>query len=111
MPHIIRISLSAKSLSLFENGILIKKYPIGIGKSITPTPIGVFTIITKQPNPGGPYGAMWLGLSLIHYGIHGTNNPSSIGMHSSHGCIRLHNQDVLELAQQVQVGTTVIITS
>jgi lipoprotein-anchoring transpeptidase ErfK/SrfK len=110
MAYSIRISLSNKRLSLFQDGRLAKNYPIGIGKTITPTPTGVFTIINKRPNPGGPFGVMWLGLSAYHYGIHGTNNPSSIGSYVSHGCIRMHNHDVLELASRVPVGTTVIIT-
>ncbi len=43
------------------------------------TPIGNYIIVNKQPNPGGPFGAMWMSLSKEHYGIHGTNDPSSLG--------------------------------
>jgi lipoprotein-anchoring transpeptidase ErfK/SrfK len=77
----------------------------------TPSPIGTFSIATKKPNPGGPFGVMWMGLSAPHYGIHGTNNPSSIGGFVSHGCIRMYNQDVLQLANIVPIGTPVIITA
>jgi L,D-transpeptidase ErfK/SrfK len=66
-------------------------------------------IVNREPNPGGPFGAMWLSLSKIHYGIHGTNNPSSIGKSVSHGCIRMYNHDVLELASLVPNGTRVSI--
>jgi lipoprotein-anchoring transpeptidase ErfK/SrfK len=54
---------------------------------------------------------MWLGLSHPHYGIHGTDNPISIGGYVSHGCVRMYNRDVLDLANQVPIGTVVIITS
>lgn len=50
-----------------------------------------------------------MGLSKPHYGIHGTNNPSSIGKNVSHGCIRMYNRDVLELASKVPIGTKVVI--
>lgn len=76
---------------------------------LTPTPTGEYTIINKQPNPGGPYGTMWMGLSRPHYGIHGTNNPSSIGKNVSKGCIRMYNKDVNELASLVPIGTNVWI--
>jgi lipoprotein-anchoring transpeptidase ErfK/SrfK len=54
---------------------------------------------------------MWLGLSIPHVGIHGTNNPSSIGGFVSKGCIRMQNRDVLELAGLVPIGTPVSIIS
>jgi lipoprotein-anchoring transpeptidase ErfK/SrfK len=109
MAYSITISLSARQLRLFNGRSLVRSYPIGVGKSSTPTPIGTFTIANKTPNPGGPFGAMWLGLSVPHYGIHGTNNPSSIGGIVSHGCIRMYNRDVLEVARLVPIGTMVII--
>ncbi|NQD52198.1 L,D-transpeptidase, partial [Bacillus altitudinis] len=61
-------------------------------------------------NPGGPFGAYWLSLSKVHYGIHGTNNPSSIGKAVSRGCIRMYNQNVIELASIVPNGTPVTIS-
>jgi lipoprotein-anchoring transpeptidase ErfK/SrfK len=76
---------------------------------LTSTPSGTFSIINKAPNPGGPFGSMWLGLSKPHYGIHGTNNPASIGKNVSHGCIRMYNRDVNELARLVPIGTPVYI--
>ncbi|BAQ11025.1 erfk/ybis/ycfs/ynhg family protein [Bacillus sp. OxB-1] len=109
MAKSIDISTSKHQLKLFENGRLIKTYPIGVGRMVTPTPAGTFTIINKQRNPGGPFGAFWMGLSKPHYGIHGTNNPSSIGKNVSKGCIRMLNRDVLELAAAVLIGTRVAI--
>jgi hypothetical protein len=48
-----------------------------------------------------------MGLSVKGYGIHGTNNPGSIGHNASHGCIRMKNHDVEELFQMVAVGDRV----
>ncbi|MGD8191945.1 L,D-transpeptidase [Brevibacillus ginsengisoli] len=116
MPYLIRISLSSRRLSLYQNGNLIRNYPVGVGKIATQTPSGDFHIISKVPYPfsypGGKlsaFGTMWMGLSKPHYGIHGTNNPASIGHFVSHGCIRLYNQDVNELARLVPIGTPVQI--
>ena len=109
MAYSIIVNLSAKQLVLYQGGSAVKYYPVGIGKMVTPTPAGTYSIINKAPNPGGPFGAMWMGLSKPHYGIHGTNDPSSIGRVVSHGCIRMYNKDVLELSRIVPLGTPVRI--
>lgn len=109
MAKWIDISTSRHRLTLFENNRVLKVYPIAVGKILTPTPSGTYTIINKQPNPGGPFGVLWMGLSRPHYGIHGTNRPSSIGKNVSHGCIRMHNHDVLDLSSRVPIGTKVTI--
>lgn len=108
-PYQIEISVNHRWLRLFKNSVLQKQYPIAVGKMLTATPVGNYFIINKQPNPGGPFGTMWMGLSKEHYGIHGTNNPSSIGHAVSHGCIRMHNKDVEQLAQIVPIGTEIAI--
>ena len=107
IPYRIVISKGNKTLQLFRNNTLIKTYPIAVGNMLTQTPVGTFVVVNRQPNPGGPYGAMWLSLSKAGYGIHGTNNPASIGQAVSLGCVRMHNQDVLELARQIPNGTSV----
>lgn len=110
IPYSISVSLSTKRLILYKSGQAVKSYPVGIGRMLTQTPVGEFVIVNREPNPGGPYGVMWLSLSKLGYGIHGTNNPASIGKEVSKGCIRMYNQDVLELSRQVPNGTRVIIT-
>ncbi|SIT81749.1 L,D-transpeptidase catalytic domain [Edaphobacillus lindanitolerans] len=105
----IDVSVSKRQLKLFDGRRLLKVYRIGVGRILTPTPRGTYTIMNKQRNPGGPFGAFWMGLSKPHYGIHGTNDPNSIGKYVSHGCIRMHNRDVLELSTQVPIGTRVAI--
>jgi len=111
MAYSIKISLSQRLLMLIRDGNIARAYPVGVGKSATATPTGRYNIINKAYNPGGPYGAVWLGLNQPHYGIHGTNNPSSIGGAVSKGCIRMNNRDVIELASIVAIGTSVIIVN
>jgi lipoprotein-anchoring transpeptidase ErfK/SrfK len=103
------VDLSDRVLYLLDADSVIRQFPIAVGKVLTSTPAGEYRIINKQMNPGGPFGVLWMGLSRPHYGIHGTNNPSSIGKAVSHGCIRMYNKDVLALSDLVPVGTRVTI--
>ncbi len=109
LPYTIYISLTNRTLSLYQNGTLMKIYPVGVGRMLHDTPTGNYIIINKAPNPGGPFGTMWMSISKVHYGIHGTNDPSSIGKYVSKGCIRMHNRDVEELARTIPIGTAVTI--
>ncbi|TRZ38172.1 LysM peptidoglycan-binding domain-containing protein [Niallia circulans] len=109
IPFQLDVSVGGRTLKLFRNGVLQKQYPIAVGRMLTSTPVGNFVIINKAPNPGGPFGTLWMSLSKEHYGIHGTNDPSSIGKAVSKGCIRMYNKDVEELASIVPIGTAVFI--
>lgn len=118
----IRISLSNHRLDLYEGGQKKTSYPIGVGTGDTPTPPGEYyiTIKMKPTKENSPYGVLAMGVSgfsekLTNWpdggqiGIHGTNDPSSIGKDVSHGCIRLQNADILDLSQYVAYGTPVSI--
>jgi len=59
--------------------------------------------------PGNPLGARAMYLSGSVYRIHGTNKPSSIGQRVSSGCIRMLNEDVVDLYTRARVGTKVIV--
>lgn len=109
IPYMIQVSIKKRTLTLLKNNIIVKTFPIAVGRILHQTPIGEFVIINKAPNPGGPFGTMWMSLSKKHYGIHGTNNPSSIGKSVSRGCIRMYNADVERLANMVPIGTRVVI--
>src|SRR5690606_4278747 len=63
IPYTIIVSRGKKTLTLLSNGTVQKVYPIAVGKMLTLTPIGEFVIVNREPDPGGPYGAMWLSLS------------------------------------------------
>jgi len=74
-------------------------------------------MIARQPylprmvagGPGNPLGARAMYIAGTEYRIHGTNDPSSIGKHVSSGCIRLKNEDVIDLYSRVQIGAKVIV--
>lgn len=111
---------------------LIAAYPASIGSASTPSPVGTHTVRNKAqnpaytydpkgsaqpglasglvllpPGPNGPVGNAWIGLSKRTYGIHGTPEPSEIGITASVGCVRLTNWDALELAKMVRRGVEV----
>ncbi|WP_238322781.1 L,D-transpeptidase family protein [Gorillibacterium massiliense] len=92
-------------------GQIFKTYPIAVGNSNTPTPVGEYQIVYKGKDWSSSFGPRWLGLNVPWgtYGIHDTNKPYSIGQHLSHGCIRMRNRDVIDLFEMIPVGTTVII--
>ncbi|MHB9094655.1 MAG: L,D-transpeptidase family protein [Eubacteriales bacterium] len=92
--------------------VFLNIYPVAVGKPSTPTPIGDWVIIEKQVDWGGPFGVRWMRLNVPWggYGIHGTDNPSSIGTAASHGCVRMYNEDVTRLFSTVPMGTPVKIT-
>jgi lipoprotein-anchoring transpeptidase ErfK/SrfK len=61
------------------------------------------------PGPNNLVGVLWMGLNKPGIGIHGTNNPETIGRAASHGCIRLANWDAARVKDLVSVGNTVLI--
>ncbi|MDO9219472.1 MAG: L,D-transpeptidase family protein [Thiobacillus sp.] len=127
----ILINIPQRMLFQFSQGHLLAAYPVGLGKPSWPTPRGEFEIVSRvqnkawkvplsiqeemrregkavleevPPGPDNPLGVHWLGLSLWGYGIHGTIAPSSVYHFRSHGCIRLHPDDIAELFEQTKVG-------
>lgn len=107
---VIFIDITENKMLLVSEGQTLKTYPIASGKYDTPSPIGDWTIVSKD-TWGGAFGGYWLGLDIPWgtYGIHGTTNPQSIGKAVSHGCIRMYNEDVKELYNFVKHGTHVKI--
>jgi lipoprotein-anchoring transpeptidase ErfK/SrfK len=61
-----------------------------------------------SPGPNNPVGMVWIDIDREHYGLHGTPEPSKIGITQSHGCVRLTNWDAIRLAALVQPGTRVV---
>jgi len=114
------VSIPDRKLAVLEYGKVIRIFPTAVGAPKSPSPSGSFKIVQRlaeptwyskgkivAPGKACPIGTRWLGLSVKGYGIHGTNNPSSIGHNASHGCIRLRNRDVEELFGMVSVGDDV----
>jgi lipoprotein-anchoring transpeptidase ErfK/SrfK len=118
--------------ALNKEGELVAFYPASIGSAQKPAPSGSYEVraVAENPTytynpdykfkgvkskkpfdiPGGPnnpVGAVWIEISLKSYGIHGTPDPAKVSKTYSHGCVRLTNWDVKDLAQLVSKGTQV----
>ena len=128
---VITIDRAHFKLRLFKALKFRKSYGVAVGQPAYPTPTGRFSITSKQVNPvwsvpnspwagelqgtvveGGsaanPLKARWMGIAN-GVGIHGTGEDYSIGTRASHGCIRMHVPDVIDLFNRVPIGTPVLI--
>lgn len=120
--------------ALDAQGKVLAAYPATMGSQHDPLPIGNWKVngVSKNPTfnynpdlfwdakakdaktklapgPNNPVGLVWIDLSKEHYGIHGTPVPSTVGKTESHGCIRLTNWDVMELADMVSPGIPAVL--
>jgi lipoprotein-anchoring transpeptidase ErfK/SrfK len=118
------VSIADRKLAVLQDGNILKIFPVAVGASVTPSPVGGFQIVNRLVNPAyyrpgivvppgkrNPLGRRWIGLNKKGYGIHGTNQQGSIGKAASHGCIRMRNRDIQELFAMVRVGDSVGIVS
>jgi lipoprotein-anchoring transpeptidase ErfK/SrfK len=105
------VNKDQRTLTVMAGQEVIGVYPVAIGKHSTPTPIGEWKITDKDYDWGGAFGPRWLGLNISwgRYGIHGTNQPGSISYETSLGCLRMFDDDVLQIFDLVKVGTQVDI--
>ena len=126
---VIVIRRGVNELRYYRGSRLVRTFGVATGQAVYPTPIGTFSIVDMQlnpwwlppdsawakgekpipPGPGNPLGTRWMGLSAPGVGIHGTDEPTSIGYSASHGCIRMEVPDAEWLFDHVDVGTTVYI--
>ncbi|HEX6323181.1 MAG TPA: L,D-transpeptidase [Vicinamibacterales bacterium] len=125
------INVPQRLLFRYGDGALAAHYPVAVGRRDWPTPLGAFTVVERElnptwdvpvsiqeemrregrpvltkvpPGPANPLGRHWLRLTLPGVGIHGTNAPSSIYRSTTHGCIRMHPDDVAALFEAVSEG-------
>ena len=116
------VDVSARELTLYRAGKRVLSTPVAVGSPSTPTPIGRFYVNQRilPTNPNGPYGPAALGVSAFSnvltgwtqggpIGIHGTNEPWSIGRAISNGCIRVPNATLNRVFAATLGGTPVII--
>jgi lipoprotein-anchoring transpeptidase ErfK/SrfK len=121
-----------RTLEIRENNTLIYEFPITPGSTKLPAPKGMWKILgiatlpwfrhdegvlnfgvrtedyfNLPPGPNNPVGILWMGLNKPGIGIHGTNNPETIGRAGSHGCIRTANWDAAKIKDLVTVGNVV----
>lgn len=124
-PGSIVVSTSQRMLYFVLPGEQAVRYPVGVGragmawhghariaqKDLRPAWASVPGRTPTIPggSPRNPMGAAAMGLNQGNYAIHGTNDPSSIGGYVSHGCIRMHNADVLDLYYRAPIGTNVYV--
>jgi len=128
------INVPQRLLFFFRDGALVAWFPVALGRRDWQTPTGLFEVTSKRhkptwhvppsiqeemrrkgeavrtvvlPGPENPLGEYWIGLSGSFCGIHGTNAPSSIYTFRTHGCVRLHPDDVADLFSRVSIGTPV----
>ena len=120
----LRIDLSEHRLTVEYSDQILIETPVGLGRAATPTPGGVYFVVEllQAPDPTGPYGPYAYGLSGYSeqlkdfaggtgvVGIHGTNEPATLGMDVSHGCIRVSNEVITRLASVIPLGTPVVIS-
>jgi len=133
-PGTIVVKTAERRLYLVEGNGFAVRYPVGVGRAgkqwagaaqidgkymypaWSPPP----EIRRDKPSlpavvPGGsphnPMGVAAMTLTGGQYAIHGTNMPGSIGGFVSYGCIRMYNQDIIDLFQRVAVGTPVVVTA
>ena len=129
-PSYIKVDRGNFTLRVYSHLKLVKSYSIAVGQAGLETPAGIYHVQDKQvdpwwhvpnsawagslagqvipPGPSDPLKARWMGL-FNGAGIHGTDQDWSIGQAVSHGCIRMHIPDVIDLYDRVEVGTPVYI--
>ncbi|MEP6670146.1 MAG: L,D-transpeptidase family protein [Chthoniobacter sp.] len=130
----LHIGVKDGMLEVMADGKIAAAFPVTVGSKQTVSPVGHWKVkgVAKLPNfrydplmlkkgergsdfhmlppgPNNPVGVMWIALNKKGIGIHGTNDPDSIGRASSHGCIRLANWDVVKLAEMVKTGVPVTV--
>jgi len=130
----IKVDTKDRMLDLLEGNRVLASFPVTPGSTSLPAPVGTWKIEkvttmpifrwdeamlqhgrrsnhfhTISPGPRSPVGIVWIGLNKKGIGIHGTDNPNTIGRTASHGCIRLSNWDAARLVNQVTRGMTIEI--
>ena len=130
----VKVDVKTNMLGVFDGDKIIAAYPVTVGSKQTATPIGEWKVrgVAKlptfrydermlkhgersknfhilPPGPNNPVGVVWIALNKRGIGVHGTDDPNTIGQAVSHGCIRLANWDVVRLAGRVKAGVPVSV--
>lgn len=121
-PYGLLVDLGARRLYVMEDGAAVRSYPVAVGSPKHPTPTGNYAIRhivwnprwvppdakwarNKKPkDPGAkdnPVGSVKMFFADPDYYIHGTREYDSLGEAESHGCVRMANPTVIDLAQEV----------
>lgn len=128
------IDTKERFLLIYDGRQIVAEFPITPGSTTLPAPLGLWKVLgiatmpvfrhdegvlqhgvksdeffNLPPGPNNPVGVLWMGLNKPHVGVHGTNNPETIGRAASHGCIRTANWDAARVKDLVTVGNPVSI--
>jgi lipoprotein-anchoring transpeptidase ErfK/SrfK len=130
----IEVDKTARQVRAFDGGgKLLATYPATVGSTERPAPSGEFKVkgvahdptytydpkrltygdkalgkVVVPPGPNNPVGVIWIALNIPTYGIHGAPDPTLVGKTASHGCVRLTNWDIEDLASGVKPGVKVV---
>ncbi len=124
-PYRITVALGAHQITVYNGDSVLLQDTVAVGAAATPTPTGIFylRVLLKAPDPTTVYGPYAYGLSGhsealdtfdggdAELGIHGNNDPSQLGQNISHGCIRMSNAKITQLAAVLPLGTPVQISA
>ena len=133
-PVSVKVDTKTNMLAVYHGDAIVAAYPVTIGSAQTASPIGEWKVrgVAKMPTyrydekmlkagersnnfkmlppgPNSPVGIIWIALNKKGIGLHGTEDPDSIGRSASHGCVRLANWDIIRLAGKVKGGVPVSI--
>ncbi|MFZ3588457.1 L,D-transpeptidase [Bacillus sp. DJP31] len=126
-PYLI-VNKQSNQIAYIDHGEIQGIYDVATGVTSELTPEGEFSIVIKAVDPyyrrkninGGskenPLGTRWMGFDAAGtdgriYGVHGNNNPASIGHYVTQGCVRMKNEEIELLYSQIPIGTKIKITS
>ncbi|WLD95416.1 L,D-transpeptidase [Alkalihalobacillus sp. AL-G] len=126
-PYLI-VNKQTNSYLFVDEGNIVKEGRVATGKSTELTPEGEFTIVVKAKDPyyrkkdirGGdpdnPLGSRWIGFDAKNtdgriYGLHGNNNPETIGKYVTAGCVRFKEDDIQWLYDHVPLGTKIVVVN
>jgi lipoprotein-anchoring transpeptidase ErfK/SrfK len=132
VSKVILVRTGENMLYLYENGHIAKSWPVATGAAGFPTPTGTWRVVQKivnptwinpgsawargmpakiGPGPNNPLGTRALALNASGILIHATSDRSSIGFSASHGCIRMNEEDEMDLFGRVNTGTPVAVVN
>ena len=130
--QVLLLRIGENRLYLYEDGKIVRRWTVATGQPEYPTPTGLYEITEKRymptwvnpdptgwgadmplsipPGPGNPLGLRALNWSAPAIRFHGTSALYSLGYNASHGCVRMSNEDVIELYDRIDVGTPIVST-
>jgi lipoprotein-anchoring transpeptidase ErfK/SrfK len=123
-PYRVAVSVAARTLTVTDGPTTVLTTSVAVGAPNTPTPAGSTYLweLIRPDDPQGAYGPYIFGLAMFsdaisvfnggdaQIGIHGQDEPWSIGENVSHGCVRLENPVIAQLAGTLPLGTPVTIS-